>query len=370
MSKTAKKRVLLTVKLVVAAGLLVWVFSKAHWSDYVQLPDGKTAAVVEGSPPPAGAEVRPGLRSVLADIHWGWFAAAVVAPALSLSFASLRWGYLCRRLGIALSHWQALKLGYLGQFFNMVVPGTVGGDLVKVWYVHQSSHKPAEALVSVFVDRLVGMVELVLMAAVMLAIVLGLGLDTFDRLREPVISVAVIAAISAVALALLLSRRLRAALGLERLWRRTSVAHHFEAAGKSVQTLKEHPRILVSMLLQTVGTHIVFVGGIGLIGVAMGLQVPFWSYFVYLPLIYVIGAIPITPGGVGLIEGLYVGFFTAAGNVGASQVIAMAMVARILPMLWGLLGIPVLVTGPRLPKTEDMQSELEQAEEEEARGEA
>jgi hypothetical protein len=82
---------------------------------------------------------------------------------------------------------------------------------------------------------------------------------------------------------------------------------------------------------------------------------------VYLPLIYIIGAVPITPGGVGLVENLYVEFFQGPG-VNASTIVAMAMFARILPMLWGLPGLWVAIHGPKLPPSEQMQQELAEAE--------
>ena len=107
----------------------------------------------------------------------------------------------------------------------------------------------------------------------------------------------------------------------------------------------------------TFGGHVAFVGSIALIGRALHLAIPWHEYFLYVPLIYIIGAVPVTPGGVGLIEKFY-GLFFVGGPVGASGVLAMAMLARLMPVLWSLPGLAVALSGPRLPKSADLQANL------------
>ena len=76
-----------------------------------------------------------------------------------------------------------------------------------------------------------------------------------------------------------------------------------------------------------------------------------------MPLIYIIGAVPLTPGGVGWIENWYVEFFRASPS-GVSTILVLALLARLVPILWGLPGVIVAVTGVRLPGAESMQAEL------------
>ena len=80
----------------------------------------------------------------------------------------------------------------MGEFFNTVIPGMVGGDVVKAYCVmRQTTHK-AHVLVSVFVDRLLGVCAMVFTAAVMLALLLAMGVRDRDLLRVTAPSVTVL----------------------------------------------------------------------------------------------------------------------------------------------------------------------------------
>ncbi len=116
--------------------------------------------------------------------------------------------------------------------------------------------------------------------------------------------------------------------------------------------------VLLRAICITLGAHVFFVGAIAMVGWSLALDVPWYAYFVYVPLIYIAGAVPITPGGVGLVEGLYQAFFAATLGCPASKVLALALLARLIPMFWGLPGAVVAVTGPKLPKEQDMEAEL------------
>ena len=111
----------------------------------------------------------------------------------------------------------------------------------------------------------------------------------------------------------------------------------------------------------TLGSHLVWIASIVLAGQSLSLSIPWYKYFVYVPLIYIISAVPITPGGAGLVEAFYKFFFVSAA-VGNSQVVALALVVRLLDIARGLPGAVVAVSGPKLPATEAMQAELASTE--------
>ena len=403
--KSRFKSILLAGKLLLAAGLLVWVLCKAHWNDYIKLTSqagGQTLSVVSGKIPAdsegkvsaqsgmlwwvksreislaqiepvsqsdAGQKkifIRKGIASIVTDCDKTLLIIATLLFPIVVILTAVRFWYLlsCQKIHITLG--QSIRLTFLGQFFNMVVPGTVGGDLAKAWYINRHTKKTAEILMTVFLDRIIGLSEFVLMSAVMLSAVLLLGLVEFRLLKLPAIAVGCSAGAVVVALTFLLSRRVRQMFHLEKIYSKLSIAHHFKAAGKSVLVYRKKPAILLWALLITVGVHLCFIGAIALVGIALGLQVPLWSYFIFLPLIYVIGAIPITPGGVGVVENLYLKFFSvalvSAVSPDASVIVALAMIARLLPVFWSLGGLWVLITGPKLPASDAMQAQLDEDE--------
>ncbi|MBN1942363.1 MAG: flippase-like domain-containing protein [Phycisphaerae bacterium] len=405
MKKISAKHVLFVVKIALAAVLLLWVLSKAHWGDYVLAKDGstwtclpraegakqyvsesylqallrgrlerKTRSFAPDQYVPVGPQapqedafaqyVRPGLAGSLKAMNLTLFSLAAACFPLSLLVVGYRFWYILRVQNIQIGLWEITRLTFLGQFFNMVVPGTVGGDLVKAWYVSRHTHKTAAVIMAIFVDRLVGLLELVLMAGVMLAIVLSFGIESFEHMRMSLVTTLAVAAVTAGLMLPFFFPSLRRLPGLQWIFRRLSVMHHIKAAGRSIRIFRRRPRYVFWALVITLVGQSLFLGGIAMIGLALGLRVPVYLYFVYLPLIYILGAIPITPGGVGWVENLYVEFFNS-GAAALSAIVALAMLARLLPVLWGLPGLVVAITGPKLPKADQMQAQLDQAEAEE-----
>jgi glycosyltransferase 2 family protein len=397
-----KKSAILVCKLLLAAGLLAWVLSQAHWQDYVLAEDGTTwtwlprvtggkqyvaeswaSMILAGrkerevrvfmpdefvvADPGAAKEdwhrryVRRGFLTSIEQMNLWWFAAAAGAIPLSIMIGGLRLCYLLRVQRVVVPAWELVRLAFLGQFFNMVVPGTVGGDVVKAWYLCKHSPNTAGVLVSMLFDRVIGLVSLLLLSAVMLAMVLSLGQKTVAEMRLALIAVGTVFGLVMLMGLFLYWPGLRRMLHLQRFYDKLRIAHHAEAAGRAVRIFAGKPRVMLLALGISFLAHLFLVCGCAMIGMALHLGVDLLNYFVYLPLIYIIGAIPVTPGGVGVIEKLYVTFFAAPG-ISASAIIALAMLARLVITFWGLPGLMVMLTGPRRPKVEDMQAEIDQAE--------
>ena len=341
MEHKLRNRLILAGKLVVAAVLLAWLVSKVHLHDY-QI-DGKTA---------------PGLLTIGGNINWVLLALGAIGFTLSLLVISIRWWMLLRIQRIRIPAWEAVRLTFLGQFFNTVAPGVIGGDFVKAYYVAKHTPKKAAVLLSIFVDRVMGLAELVLLAAAMVGVVLVGGLAAFDDIRDAVVVAGVVTAGLVFILVFLLNRRFRKALHLQKLYRRLPIAHHIEQAGTAADLYRKRYRVLIEALLITFGAHAFFVGAIAMIGASLQLAIPWHEYLLYVPLIYIIAAVPITPGGVGLMEAAFVKFFAAPPAVGVSEVFAMALLARLVPAICGLPGAIVAIRGPKIPKAEKLEAEL------------
>src|SRR5207302_10453859 len=53
---------------------------------------------------------------------------------------------------------------YVGMFFNLVLPTSVGGDVVRAWYLDGRSGRKVSAFLSVFADRASGLLMLIAIA--------------------------------------------------------------------------------------------------------------------------------------------------------------------------------------------------------------
>lgn len=389
MYKRHKKKVILTLKIAVAAGLLLWLFSKVHWNDYVISSHSHNSYDVVSTPSPhadpqfvtvstgwwwwkqtlnlgmdqlvapegSGGIIRPGFATTIRRMDRTLFALAVAAFALSTLVVGVRWWFLLKMQEIRISLWEAIRLTFLGQFFNAVVPGTVGGDLVKGYYVARHTPKRAGVLMSILVDRLLGLVELVMLAGVILTLVLATGVESFSKLKSAAVMVAIVTVLVVFLLAMLLSSRFRSVLHLEKLYARLSISHHMEAAKDAAMLYRQRLGGLFKAIMITFGSQIIWMSAIALLGMSLKLQTPWHTYYMFVPVIYIIGAIPVTPGGMGIIEAGYIEFFKSP-QVGASMILALAMLARFVPVFIALPGLMVAITGPRLPKTDDIEAQL------------
>ena len=106
----------------------------------------------------------------------------------------------------------------------------------------------------------------------------------------------------------------------------------------------------------TLLSQLFWIGSVALTGMSLDVSVHWTHYFLYVPLIFIIATVPLTPGGVGIVEQLFLIFFAEAAN--PSKVLAVSILSRLIIMACSLPGLVVVVTGPRTPRTEVMEAEL------------
>ena len=94
-----------------------------------------------------------------------WLFLGIVAYGVVEICAGVRWQLLLRVQGIALSWRRVFALTMIGLCFNFVIPGGTGGDVVKIFdLLKETVGKRTAALLSVLVDRLIGMIGLIVLA--------------------------------------------------------------------------------------------------------------------------------------------------------------------------------------------------------------
>jgi len=85
----------------------------------------------------------------------------------AVTITILRWHLLIRTLGLRFSVRETLRAGFLGYLANLLPFGLVAGDSLKaVMLIHRNSRRKTEAVTAVFVDRVLGLYALLLLAAI------------------------------------------------------------------------------------------------------------------------------------------------------------------------------------------------------------
>lgn len=135
----SKKTLLTLLQIVVTVGLLWWVFH-----------DPKKRHEMAGA-------------LALADWGWLWIGVGFFFSCSILS--TVRWQILLRVQDIRLGWWKLWQLFMIGNFFNLFMLGSTGGDVVKMFLaMREAKSNKAAALLSVFMDRVIGMQALIFLS--------------------------------------------------------------------------------------------------------------------------------------------------------------------------------------------------------------
>ena len=103
------------------------------------------------------------LMAVLAKSHGGDILVALLLQLGSTYLAAYRWRAISKLLVFRESLSFYVKSYFKGSFFNQVLPSSIGGDAVRVLDLTARGYDKKEAFYGVFVDRVVGLVGLLVL---------------------------------------------------------------------------------------------------------------------------------------------------------------------------------------------------------------
>lgn len=401
------RRLLSLAKLTLVAGLMVLVFTNIQWTDRLTIVDSQGRVLDEQAGTILGEwdaevlsfraegsdvvrSVRPGERSdgVSVKVSPGFltflrgldlllFGIGASCYFFTVAVASVRWWWLLRVNDLDVRWTEVLRFSWIGCFFNNVVPGQTGGDVVKAIYIMKRCEGGRlRAIVSVLVDRLLGLGSLALLAAV----VVLFALDRFSQLALAIWGVlAAVGILGVVAF----SRRVRRLVRLDQILRRLPAVLRgpLQRLDQAVLYYRAHKWGILWWLVAGAFNHSLSITGVVLIGRALGLGlpgqgVPVYEYFVLVPVIVMVSAVPIGPNGWGVGEVLYAYLFGTycAGYLGPSvanpvyvmrtQAVALSVLYRIHLTLWSLLGGILMLLGRDRVTRAEVRREIEREERE------
>ncbi|MEY4701059.1 MAG: hypothetical protein RL326_1246 [Pseudomonadota bacterium] len=246
-----------------------------------------------------------------------------IAILAALSFLLIgasvwKWGCFLRHLGICAGFWRLFRLYLIGYFVNVFTPSFVGGDVVRSFYIGSSVDK-AHAVSATFLERYTGVVAMLAMA---LCAVFLSDVVTFE------IQLLVVSLAAGCGLATWfifagtlgkLANRVRAP---QRIIGIIDRVHEGLAWG-----VKDF-RLVAKTLAISLMFHVLTVINTAAVAQAIGWSaVPWTGLLIVVPLILIVGAVPISPQGLGIQEGAFVFFLSSVGAT-VDQALAIALVLR------------------------------------------
>jgi uncharacterized protein (TIRG00374 family) len=293
---------------------------------------------------------------------------AILIFPITFVITSLRWNALMRAVGIRLSQARTFILNMVGQFYSTFMPGSTGGDLLKAYYASRQTPHRTSAVISVLVDRVIGLLAQVIMGGAMAGLQYVRSEHHEDPATKACLRVTLGAAIiiSGTLASLLAFRRpIRRAIGLDYLLKRLPMQKHVQQAIHAMSMYRRRPGVVLLSLIGTFPVHAAVVVSAMFAGEAFNLPLPLPYYFVAVPVIVLAGALPISPQGAGVMEFFAIQLTKQYGTT-VSQAFALTMSIRLVQVLWNLTGGIFVFRGGYHAPTETEQKQLEAEEEQEA----
>jgi uncharacterized membrane protein YbhN (UPF0104 family) len=287
--------------------------------------------------------LRWGLRSSLTRIPGSSLLYASGLYLLAILLASWRWWWLLRLTHLPLSFGNALRLTWVGLFFNTFLPGQTGGDIAKGLYLLKACPQArVPAIGSLVLDRVLGFLGLLLLTFLAL-----FGAQT--ELGELRVWVWGLFFGGGGVLVLLLSRRMRYWLRhIVRGWMPRALAQRLGHVETALRLYRKSWVALLGCFTLGVINQVCVIFAVALLGRAVGLDLPWVAFFVLLPLLLLVGALPLAPNGWGVGELSFGYLFAAYGASFApqggsavlfyTQGVALSVLFRLLMTAWSLPG--------------------------------
>jgi uncharacterized protein (TIRG00374 family) len=206
-----------------------------------------------------------------------------------------------------------IRIFFVSTFVGTFLPASIGGDAVRAYSLAKLNVGGPDAVASVFMDRMLGVASVLVMAVV------GLGIAR-DLAANPTIVAAlgVTSAICAVTLLVIFSRRMAAIASRIIARFPAALQHPGHRMLESIRRYARHHGALANVLACSLAVQLLRIVQAYCLGLGLGIALPLTAYLAFIPLILLVMLLPVTFNGIGTSQVAFVWFFARAGVPAAS----------------------------------------------------
>ncbi|MEO5970009.1 MAG: lysylphosphatidylglycerol synthase transmembrane domain-containing protein [Bdellovibrionia bacterium] len=273
--------------------------------------------------------------------EWQIILPAVGALLFTTCLGVVRWKWLLNAQGIQIPFLRIMQLTFIGNFFNIALPGAVSGDFVKVFYVgKEAKGQKTRALGSILFDRVAGLSALVLVSSGALIINYEAYANTpLLKAIQVLVEIAAASVVFFYGYLFLVRERHDPLLRLLRwLESQISKASALTRVYLSLRHYHTHRIAVLKVLSISVLIHLIVGWSCLQLAYALGeTQIALLSLYVILGMGLLITAIPIAPGGIGTGNVAFLYLFHLIGSERGADVYSLfAMVNLFIGSIGGL----------------------------------
>ena len=246
-----------------------------------------------------------------------------------------RWRLLLKAMGLKAPFFYLIKSLMVGVFINNFMPSTIGGDAVRVYDSWRIGKSKARALTVIFVDRMLGVLALCLIVFISLLCFRQPSLN----LPHLYVWLMIVASGTVCVSWLIFSPSIRIVDFIKRIHLPFSgkLQEKVENVINAMLSFKGQRKTLVKSIALSLALQVNVVLHYYIIARSLDLSVPFYSFFVIIPIAIFIMMVPVTINAIGVRESVFIYFLSGFGVL-ESQAVAFAWLAYGLVLLQGLLG--------------------------------
>lgn len=248
------------------------------------------------------------------NADWRWLAASALLVIVDRALMAYRWiTLLCpvdssSRPRVT----ELLHVFFVSTFLGTFLPASVGGDLVRAYGLARLQVARGQALASVLMDRMLGLMSIVILGVIGL---IAAGRGDLISVRGVYISLIVASLLSAAILAVVfsevsadLARRVAELLPIPKV---AAIAGEVTRATRAYAPFHLQ---LVNVLAGSVAVQLLRVAQAYCLGLALGIAAPASAYLAFIPMILLVMLLPVTINGIGTSQVAFVWFFGKAGT--------------------------------------------------------
>lgn len=300
--------------------------------------------------------------------NWLMLGMSLLAVLAAVLITILRWHLLLRTLGLQFTVRESLRAGFMGYLFNLLPLGLAGADAVKAGFlIHRNPTRKTEAIATVFIDRIIGLYALLVVAGAAAFLLPDFDTLSFKTADDKTRTILLCRLAQYVGLASTIIFGLMLIPGATNLslWDRLEhVAGIGPILKKLVGAMRTYRRASGRLLLSVVmsfAVHTFYVAMVYLVGrglsAPMSPQPSLGMHFVFTPISMIAGALPI-----GTLEATLNGLYYVFSPPGVpdTQGLLIAFTYRILQISVATIGVFYYLAGRQ--EVQQLMEENEQAE--------
>ena len=280
-------------------------------------------------------EGRRTLLETLSGADLKWLFISVLVGVLINMVSAFKWWMITNSRSLGAGYFRIFSYYLVGQFYNQVLPTSVGGDVVRSYELGRFSGRQADSLASVFVERYTGILVLLLIAGVAV-------LAQLSRFNSAYIFVSLVAFTVGLSLIAWLVFDLRAYgvvrnAVVNRFSKATAIFEKVDKLLESIASYRKTPKVIAAAFANSFLFYFVAVVNVWVTARVFQVDVSFADMVLATPVIMLLMNLPISIGNLFLMEASYTGILALMGYPPALG-LSVAFTMRLKSLFDGLMG--------------------------------